>query len=200
MHPLIGIAGFIAVAAVTPGPNNLVVMRAAARYGLAGTLPAIAGVVVGGLVLLVLVMAGVGSLFARMPGLQVAVTAGGCAYLAWLGASLVIQSLRSNDTDIAAAPLPMPAGFAGLFVFQFLNPKGWVMVLTAVAAVSAHAAAGYAPLVMAFTFIPLVCLAFWALLGRQLRRCLRRRRIRVWFDRAMGALLIGSAILLLIET
>jgi hypothetical protein len=60
MNALMAVAGFITVAAVTPGPNNLVVMRTAMRAGILGALPAIAGVVVGGIVLLSLATLGLG--------------------------------------------------------------------------------------------------------------------------------------------
>ncbi len=61
MEALIGAAGAIAAAALTPGPNNFVVMRTAARGGLAGALSAIAGVVLGSLALLAVVVAGAGA-------------------------------------------------------------------------------------------------------------------------------------------
>ena len=56
-------AGLLAVASVTPGPNNLLVMRIAARSGFKSAIPAMAGVVAGGLTMWALVMSGVSVAF-----------------------------------------------------------------------------------------------------------------------------------------
>lgn len=63
MTSLLAIAGLLFVAAGTPGPNNLVVMRTAAAAGFIGALPAVGGVVLGGLALLAVVATGVGAAF-----------------------------------------------------------------------------------------------------------------------------------------
>jgi threonine/homoserine/homoserine lactone efflux protein len=103
MDALLPVAGLVAVGAITPGPNNLVVMRAAART---------------------------------------AVAVAGALYLAWLGAKLVLGTLRWPGRSPLAAAEALPGtarpatgvpGVAALFAFQFLNPKSRVMVSTAAA-------------------------------------------------------------------
>ncbi len=202
MEALIGVIGFLVVAAATPGPNNLVVMRTAARSGFRAALPAIGGVVLGGLALLAVVIAGAGALFAAEPQLRFAVTIGGCLYLAWLAVGLMFAR---NERNEAAAPAPalsgrLAQGVGGLFIFQFLNPKGWVMLLTAAATVSAASALeSFAVLAVLFVPISLVCLLVWALFGSLIMRWLERPEIKNRFDRAMGGLLLGAAALLLFE-
>jgi threonine/homoserine/homoserine lactone efflux protein len=184
---------FLLIAAITPGPNNLVVMRAAARNGWKAALPPVAGVVAGGLVLLLVVVSGAGSVFSTWPWLRGAIEAGGVLYLVWLGTRMIAAAGR--DTGSAA----LPGGFAGLFGFQFLNPKGWVIVLTVVAALPAadavHALKYLAPL---FLGIPTVCLLLWAALGGAVAPHLTRPRVRQWTDRALGALLILAALMLFV--
>lgn len=205
MEAVIGAAGLVFVAAVTPGPNNFVVMRAAARAGFAGVLPAIAGVVLGGLALLAIAVAGAGAAFVAEPSLRIVVAVGGCLYLSWLGARLVAGSFGKNagydDPDAGKAPSGAPSGAIGLFVFQFLNPKSWAMVLTATSA--AQTGAGilvtFAQLAVLFAVIPTVCLLLWAALGSAISKHLGRPPVRVWFDRAMGLLLVVSAVLLVVE-
>ena len=58
MDALIGVAGIVLAAAITPGPNNFVVMDAATRHGLAGAVPAIVGVLLGSAALITVVLAG----------------------------------------------------------------------------------------------------------------------------------------------
>lgn len=193
---MLGVAGLIAVAAITPGPNNLVVMRAAAQAGFIGALPAIAGILAGGLVMLALAMTGAGVLFANEPRLYLAVAVGGGAYLCWLGARLVIGSFAAarSQADMPA----LPTGIAALFAFQFLNPKSWVMVLTVAATVQGTGAtrAWWLPAIL-FTVIPALCLALWSLLGASMAGALQRPSVRDQVDRVLGLLLIASALLLL---
>ena len=108
---------FLLIAAITPGPNNLVVMRAAARNGWKTALLPVAGVVAGGLVLLLVVVSGAGSVFSTWPWLRGAIEAGGVLYLVWLGTRMIAAAGREADSTA------LPGGFAGLFGFQFLNPR-----------------------------------------------------------------------------
>ncbi|HWM86990.1 MAG TPA: LysE family transporter [Kofleriaceae bacterium] len=191
MQVLVGVVTLVLVAAITPGPNNFVVLRAAARAGLAAALPAIAGIVAGSLALLAVVGAGAGALFAAEPQLRTLVTVAGCAYLAWLGAGL----LRSQPAAPAAST--PPAGPLALFGFQFLNPKGWVMVLTAT---SAAPDAPWWHLAAVFAIVPALCLLVWSLLGAGISRLLARPVAAARFDRVMGVLLVTSAIALALGT
>ena len=191
MSAVVGVAGLVTIAAVTPGPNNVIALRAASRAGIRGALPAIAGVVLGGLVVLAVALAASDAAFAAVPGLHTALGAAGCAYLAWLGLGLIRHAGRPSDGAARALPA---ASVAGLFAFQFLNPKSWVMVTTAIGAMPAGAPVW--PLVVVFTAIPATCLTLWAIAGATLARTLARPRIAAWVDRAMGALLIATALAL----
>lgn len=192
-NALIAATGMLLIAALTPGPNNWVVLRAAANGGLAAAWPAIGGIVLGGLAMLGLAVVGLGSTFAQSEVLRTAVAVGGAAYLIWLGVSL----MRNRTADEDGAPLP--TGWTGLFGFQFLNPKSWAMVLTLVAAFP-HLSmpATFAYLAPAFLLIPTACLLLWAAAGARLSAHFRNPTVRRGIDRAMGAALIVSAGLLLI--
>lgn len=199
MQALMGIAGLLLVGAITPGPNNLVVMREAAHAGWRGALLAILGIVAGGLALLAMVAAGAGPVLAAVPGLAVALTVGGCAYLAFLGIRHIAASGRAAAQGEAEAQ-GLPTGVLGLFVFQFLNPKGWVTVLTVTAAAQAALGAAALPsLVVFYTVIPAICLTLWSCLGMLTTRLLQRPTFKPRLDRTMGALLVVAALLLLRE-
>lgn len=191
MEGLLGLAGLLLAGAATPGPNNLVVWHVAARRGFSGALPAIAGVVLGGLALLAAAMAGLDALLGAVPWLRSALLVAGCVYLAWLGITLIVRA-GHGGTD--AGPGRLPEGFAGLFVFQFLNPKGWVLMATVAAALPVPPdAAAHAGAAALFLCISSACLGMWALMGRAVARgtgSLSR------LERLMGCLLIVSAALL----
>ena len=188
MNALIPIAGLVVVAAMTPGPNNLVVLRAAARSGMVAAIPAIAGIVTGGLALVGLVAAGAGAALSAEPRLQTVMALSGCLYLAWLGLRLVVRAGPPAGPE-ASAGRPLPAGAVALFGFQFLNPKAWMMVLTATAAPGVT----FWQLAALFAIIPPVCLALWSAGGAALSGHLGRPRVATWFDRAMGILLLACA-------
>ena len=192
-NALIAAAGMLLVAALTPGPNNLAVLRVAASGGASAAWPAIGGVVLGGLAMLGLTVAGFAWTYAQWPFLSTAVAAGGAIYLGWLGFGLL--RARTGEVDAPA----LPAGGWGLFGFQFLNPKSWVMVLSIVAAFpQAGMHETFAYLAPAFLLIPTACLWLWAMAGLRLAPHLRDPAILGWVDRAMGIALIASALLLLI--
>lgn len=199
MGGLEAVAGVVVVGALTPGPNNLVVMRTAAREGLFRAMPAMAGVVLGSLALLAVSVVGGSALFRAIPHSRFALAVCGCLYLGWLGLALALRAHRAPE-ESEAGPSSLPAGVAGLFAFQFLNPKGWVMTLTAVSTFGAGGMlATFGRLVPLFVVIPAVCLTLWCSLGAALTRALHTPRVRTWFDRATGCLLLGFALLLLLE-
>lgn len=186
---LLAVAGLVTVGAATPGPNNLAVFRSAARGGIAAALPTMAGILAGGLVLVMVCWGGAGMLLDRLPGLRRVLTLAGCAYLAWLGVRLLGNSFRTLRDDGRAE---LPAGVTGVFLFQFLNPKAWVMVLTAVS----FSGAGWLDalrLAAVFTVIPACFLILWSALGAVLNRALQWPDCRRWFDRAVGTLLVACA-------
>lgn len=121
MHDLLAPAGLLLAAALTPGPNNLVVLREAGRGGVPAAAGAIGGIVLGGLVLLAVACAGAGALLATHTSLRRALGAAGAAYMAWLGVSLLRQDMQATAPNRAGAALP--TGTLGLFGFQFLNPR-----------------------------------------------------------------------------
>lgn len=198
MDHLIPLAGLLCMAAITPGPNNLVVLREAGRTGIRGALPAIAGIVLGGLLLLTVMALGVDAAFAAHASLRLGVGVLGSLYLAWLGIALLMGGIVPKHTTEEVTREPeLPAGILGLVGFQFLNPKSWLMVLTVLAALPATCLLDYLPLAGLFVLIPASCLLLWASLGAWLARWLGQPMVRRMVDAVMGALLIVCTGLLL---
>jgi threonine/homoserine/homoserine lactone efflux protein len=199
MYRLLAVCGLLCVAAITPGPNNLVVLRASSQGGFRAALPAIAGILLGGLLLLAVMALGTGPLFMARPGWRRGIGATGALYLVWLGVGLLRAGLAARQGQTTIDGPSLPAGVPGLIGFQFLNPKSWVMVLAVLAALPADDLHGYVTLAAMFILIPTPCLLLWAALGAVLSRWLSRPSIRRGIDVAMGTLLVGCACLLLIE-
>lgn len=188
MDSIAAAAGLLTVAAITPGPNNLIVMHAGAAR-VRDALPAVAGIVCGGLLVLSLAVAGIGAAIAAWPSLRLLATILGAGCLAWLGLSMALRPQAAG-----AASTALPHGFVTLTGFQLVNPKTWVMMLTLVAAVpSADAAAAWLRLAPLAGAIPVPCLLLWAGFGRALARRLGDAQTRGRVDRVLGLLLVACA-------
>jgi threonine/homoserine/homoserine lactone efflux protein len=195
---LTGLPGAIVLllaATVTPGPNNLLMLRIGLEHGLRAVLAPATGVVLGGVAMLLLSCAGLARAFAAHPWLRAATAICGAGCVMWLGVRLICGSGTA-----ARAPVRSATGSAHdllrMFLFQFLNPKSWLLVLTITAAASA-ASVSLATLVALFIVIPYGCLALWAGGGSLAAGLLHDTRARARFERATGAMLALSALLLL---
>jgi len=199
LDTLTGIAAFIAIAAITPGPNNLFVLTIAAEQGWRAAVAAIAGVVTGGIALLAAISAGAGALFTAAPSLRSLLGVAGCAYLVWLGVKSMLLAWRPRGRDRAAGDAFASRGFIGMALFQWLNPKGWILLLTAVAAIGQgwRGWPAFVVLTVLFGAISALCLTFWALLGAAMTSVLQRAPAARAFDFTMGVLLVASVVPLL---
>ena len=193
MTSLFAVLSIVTIAAITPGPNNFIVMSAAVRGGVAASLSAIAGVIGGSIFLLVLVWAGAGGLFAMMPEIQSMLRITGAAYLVWLGFCLVRVANRPYKDDDGQA---LPETIWGVASFQLLNPKSWVLVITAISAVGGTLAC-MVSLAMIFAVVMGLCLTIWSVAGQLISHWLIDPQAKRIFDTVMGVLLIGSAAMLL---
>ena len=128
MEAVLGLIGYTFVAAVTPGPNNVVLWGIGLRFGFRAAIPYLLGIPLGVGAMVLAVAAGVGVLISTVPVLDIGLKAVGSAYLLYL-AWQVAGSAVVSETDVGSAP-----GFGQSVAFQFVNPKAWFFVLSAVAA------------------------------------------------------------------
>jgi threonine/homoserine/homoserine lactone efflux protein len=188
---------FAFVAAVTPGPSNLILTSTGARVGVLRGLPSLFGVAAGMGLMMFLVTFGLGSLVHDSPILYQALKWGGVAFLLWL--AWKIATARHSD---AAAEEKRPVGFWGAAAFQWVNPKSWLVSASA-AGTYLHAAMGNV-FVQAMSFGVLFLLAalpscfVWLAFGAGVQRLLHGERAARIFNIAMGALLAGSVLLFIL--
>ncbi len=195
MGPPGAIVLLLFTAAVTPGPNNLLMLRIGLESGLHAVLAPATGVVLGGVVMLLLSCAGLARAFAVHPGLRAATTICGAGCVMWLGVRLICCSGAS-----ARARMGSRTGGARdllrMFLFQFVNPKSWILVLTITAA-AGDTSVSLVTLIVLFILIPYGCLALWAGGGSLAASLLHDTRARVRLERSAGAMLVLSGLLLL---
>lgn len=194
MRAVLATAGIVLIGALTPGPNNLIVLERAAQRGFASALPVIAAITSGSVALILVAGGGAAMLLDRRPWLAGAVTIAGCTYLCWLGLRLLIGA----SGQVTKSRRVWSDRIWALFAFQFANPKGWAIALTASTALEGSRSLSTAllDLVTLFAMIPALCLLLWSAVGAVLSRFLRRADVRLVFDRAMGLLLLVFALVL----
>jgi len=184
---------FAVVAAITPGPSNLILTSTGANVGLLRGLPCLGGVVIGMGLMMFLVAFGLGNVVLASPELILILKWGGIGFLLWLSWKLATAGRSEATTE------KEPLGFWGAAAFQWINPKSWLVSVSAVS-VYLHPAAGTA-FTQAMGFGLLFMLAalpscfIWLAFGASLQQFLYTKRTARIFNVAMGVLLAGSVLL-----
>ncbi|WP_016832201.1 LysE family translocator [Herbaspirillum lusitanum] len=192
MEALLPLASFAFVTSITPGPNNIMLTSSGVWFGFLRSIPHMLGITFGFMVLLAICAAGIGSLVIAVPAIHVLLKIAGSGYLLYLAWKL--RSMRFSQEDSAHV---RPMSFMGAALFQFANPKAWVMAITG--------AAAFLPLVqpvwlaiaiycLVFCAINLPCVSVWAGAGAVLRRYLERPLWRMAFAAVMVLLTLYSAL------
>ena len=180
---------FVVVTTITPGPNNTMLLASGVNFGFRRTVPHILGISAGVVVLMLSVGFGLGEVFRHVPWLYTALEAASVAYLLWLAWKIGTSGMIKEKSGERR-----PMRFHEAIAFQWINPKAWMMVLTAATTIRLSADFGVNSVVMAALFyvIGLPCICLWAAFGTGMRRFLDDpRRLRT-FNIAMALALVAS--------
>ena len=189
--PWFAFVAFAIAGSVTPGPNVLMVAAAAANSGVRATVPHMFGISAGFGAMILMVGLGLAVPLAAFPQLQ--------QWMRWVGAAWMLWIAW----QIASAPAPgegkvrPPLRFFGAAMFQWVNPKAWLLALgmtTTWADPTAPLAPQFALMAAIFAVVGVPCNLVWAVLGDGAGRLLRSKtQVRV-FNVAMAVLLLVSMI------
>jgi threonine/homoserine/homoserine lactone efflux protein len=181
---------FAFVSAITPGPNNTMLLASGVNFGFVRTRPHILGVVIGFTIMVLGVAFGIGHVFSLFPPLYSVLRVISVAYLLWL--AWRIGTAGSTNPVVSDEARPMT--FMEAALFQWVNPKGWMVCLSV--------AANYvtpddlwldvAILSAVFTIVSVVSASSWALFGTSLRPLLENERSMRIFNIAMALALVAS--------
>jgi threonine/homoserine/homoserine lactone efflux protein len=180
-------ATFSFVMSITPGPNNIMLTASGATFGFRRTLPHMVGICLGCGVQLLAVCAGLGAVFSLWPQVQTVLRWLGAAYLVYLGWKML--KARLGDAKENARPFTLTQAA----LFQALNPKAWIMSLTAATVfmprqLGVLVADTY--MVGTMVLMTLPSIAVWVLFGTSLRALLTQPGARLTFNVVM-ALALG---------
>ena len=194
---LLALVAFGAVMAFTPGPNNIMVLSSGLTYGFRRSLPHIAGIAFGISFMVAATGLGLGAVFVAWPILQTILKYAGIAYLIYLAWVIAMSGPVTPGQDNQAAPMT----FWGAALFQWVNAKGWVMVIGIITAYSAVASFPWNIAVQAALMFVMGALSsvLWALFGSALRPVLTSAKAVRAFNVVMAFLLLASLYPVLVD-
>ncbi|KRB22950.1 MULTISPECIES: LysE family translocator [Mesorhizobium] len=178
------------VTSITPGPNNLMLLASGVNFGITRTIPHMLGISIGFLVLLLAVGFGLGAVLTAFPALHNVLKVAGAAYLLYLAWKIATSRSLSGKGEAEARPMR----FIDAAAFQWVNPKAWVMAITAMAVYTNpdHPFISVALISFAFAVVNLPSVSVWAGFGTALRGFLSDPVRLKWFNIAMGVLLAAT--------
>ena len=186
---------FSVVAAVTPGPSNVMLTATGAVAGVVRGLPCLIGVSAGMGLMMLGVALGFGALLAGDTVILGTLKWLGAGFLLWLAWKIATAGAPQDGTP------RKPVGFVGAALFQWVNPKSWLVSTSAVATyVQPPAHDALVPALTAaavFVAAALPSGLVWLALGASLHRLLRSGRAVRIFNLALAASLVASIALIL---
>ncbi|WP_331371560.1 LysE family translocator [Sinorhizobium chiapasense] len=189
LDTLLALFLFAFTTSITPGPNNMMLFASGVNFGFARTIPHMLGIGVGFFVLLLAVGLGLGALLHSVPVLYTTLKFAGGVYLVWI--AWKIGTSRSLGEGKASA---QPMTFLQAAAFQWVNPKAWVMAVSAMATYTSSesylVSVLFVGLVFALVNVPSV--STWAGFGSALRQWLSEPSRLKWFNITMAVLLVVS--------
>lgn len=182
---------FTIVTSATPGPNTLMLLASGVNFGFRRSLPHMLGVVSGFCILLLCVGFGLGLLLTAWPPLHLALKLSGACYLLYLS-----WRIASAGTLSPAQSNPQPMRLIAAMLFQWINPKAWMMGITAMALYTQPSSPTASVVIIAVMYglVGLPTVALWAGFGSVLRGWLDDPFRLRWFNRTMGLLLAMTVV------
>ena len=186
------LVAFTMVMIGTPGPNNLMLMSAGANFGFRRSIPHILGITVGCQVLLWAIALGLGQLLEAYPQAAFLLKAGGGMFLLYMAYQLARPRKSKLEVDKEIKPLT----FLQAALFQWVNPKAWLMLVTVISTFSVRENFFFSVLTIAviFFFMGIPLISAWNIGGVALKGWLQQGQRLMRFNQAMAALLLLSMV------
>lgn len=167
---------FMFVASITPGPNNLMLAASGMNYGVRRSLPHMLGIAFGFFTLMLLCVFGIGAVYHAYPQVRIFLNVFAALYLAYLAWRIATAGQVKLENNSGARPMK----FWEAALFQYVNPKGWVMALAAASTLmpDVSIAAQIAILVVMAFFINMPCIGIWTFFGRGMAAIFKTERTR----------------------
>ncbi len=178
---------------ITPGPNNIMLLSSGLTFGYKKTVPHLLGVIIGFPLMALLVGLGLGKIFESYPVILTILKIVGTIYLLWLAWKIANSTPSLNEDEDSSTPLK----FMPIVLFQWVNPKNWIKIITAMS-VYVHSAENALSQILIITVIFLATVIIsanaWTLGGVALKRFIKNKKAIRAFNISMAVLLILSIV------
>lgn len=193
---------FCLVSSITPGPNNLLLMRSGAAFGIRRSASHMLGIQLGCLGLLLLCYLGIGAVLVALPAAFEVLHWACFAYLLWLAWAILRDGRASATTTGAAATRAggRPMHWYESSLFQLINPKAWMMAITITSAfygASVPRSADVAVAALAWVAVGTPSMLVWTIWGASIDKVLRRPRERLVYACTMSLAVAVTAVWML---
>lgn len=192
MELILAIALFAFSSGITPGPNNIMLMTSGVNFGVKRSIPHLMGISLGFPTMILAIGLGLSALFQTYPVIHQIIKVIGITYLLYLSWLIANSSSKMEGKTIAK-----PFSFIQAAAFQWVNPKGWIMAVGAIAtftSVQQDLTAQVITIATVFLFIAFPCALVWLGFGVVLKRLLKNPRQQKIFNISMAVLLVASII------
>ncbi len=185
---------FSLVAAITPGPSNVMITATGSAAGIVRGLPCVLGSSAGMASLMFTAALSLGQLILGHPDILRVMNWCGAAFLLWL-AWKIANAGPAGDEGTAK-----PVGFFGATFFQWVNPKGWLVSIGAAGTYLQPDAGSQLLQALVFAglfFITAIPSGFvWLVLGASLQGLLHDARSARLFNTVMALALAASVLMM----
>lgn len=176
----------------TPGPNNTMIMASGVDYGARRSVPHVAGINIGFPIMVMAVGLGLGGILHSWPVILDILRPIGVAYLLYLAYRIAATPVETDSTTRGK-----PLTFLQSALFQWVNPKAWIMAVGAVVTY-ATAPGNYLPNLVQVAIIMLVfgtpCTVAWLISGVMIKKVITKPIHFRIFNVVMASLLALSLI------
>jgi threonine/homoserine/homoserine lactone efflux protein len=187
---ILSLVAFAFVTAMTPGPNNTMLLTSGVNFGFNRTRPHVLGVTIGFTIMILAVGLGIGRIFTAFPPLYSGLRIVSVLYLMWLAWRIATAGTSNPIVTDEARPMT----FFEAALFQWVNPKGWMVALSVAANYVSPGSlwADLMALSAVFLVISLISTTSWAFFGTSLRPLLQDPKSVRIFNVAMAVALVAS--------
>ena len=181
---------FAISAAFTPGPNNIMIMSSGVNFGARASMPHFFGICFGFPTMFLATGFGLGALFLNYPVLHMVIKIFGLSYLTYLA-----WQIATSGRVERGEKLGQPLTFFQAALFQWVNPKAWIMGTSAIAAftvVGQNLVPQVLIIGLVFFTMAFPSAGVWLAFGSSLKRLFENMVYLRAFNITMAVLLIWS--------
>lgn len=158
-------AYFMLISSITPGPNNLMLAASGMNFGIRRSVPHMLGVAIGFLTLMFACAFGVGAIYHAYPQAHIALNIFCAGYILYLAYKIATSGKPdAANPDSTAKPMT----FIQAALFQYVNPKAWVMALASTSTLLPQTGIAQQSLVLLIMalVISAPCVCIWTAFGK----------------------------------